>query len=473
MWQIQNPEEPGQLLAWQRYQLDFATSPGFATLASGGWGSGKTAAGLGFIAFNLWRSPPRSTGIAVLPSYPMMKEWLEETFLPAFERVVVGINKDRRVVYLPGGRKMLYRSAHVPKTIQMSNASWCYVDEPHLMKREAWRHIVGRVRKAKSDIRIGLASLPKMGWLSEEFNERSDLQRRCLYFETEQNRHVHQDYVRNLRRVCPASMQDCYLRGRFVPAGGSVYPMFGDGSVIPWRYGPVTMKDGSRTEPVVNLAVDWSPRRPHVLWIQRVPPGARMPGGWATTREVSIVVDEMFPDGRYQPITVKRLCAMAYQRRPYTGLASVDHQPYPLECFVCDPAGKAVQATSGESEIIQAQRYLDGLPSAYLTGQRVMVGVQHVQLALEPMDSHPFLFFAESLRDNPDPCGGYGDPDENRERSVLRAMAGYSFPEEVDGRLPDEPFHDDVFSHACDCVRYHVRYFYPADRLTAEAWTIA
>ena len=139
------------------------------------------------------------------------------------------------------------------------------------------------------------------------------------------------------------------------------------------------------------------------------------------------------------------------------------NQPYPIKWAVVDPAGKAVQSTSGESEINQARKYL-GVPVLFLTGQRIKVGVQHVQLALDPVEGHPFLYFSKSLVDRAvDPV----------ERSVINAMGGYSYPEAKDGKLIDEPVHDDVFSHAADCVRYYVAYFHPVDRLTTEVWSAA
>jgi|GEM_PF-2898547 len=466
MWRIRNPEYPDQLLALQPYQWDFALSESFATGEFGGWGAGKTTSGVGYIAVNAYRAPSRTNHLAVLPSYPMMKEWLEEVLLPAFQDVIIGHNRDRRVIYLPEGKKLLYRSAHIPRAIQMSNVVSVYLDEPHLMKREVFRHIVARARKKGSDIRIGLASLPKIGWLSEEFEGKDDAERRCLHVRTEQNRHNHPDYVRNLKKACPKSMWPCYLGGQFVPMGGTVYAEYGEGHIIAWRYNGrwVVMIDGSHSRPVTNISIDPSGRRPHVTWFQRIPKAAKMPGGWEAKREVSCCIDEIYPDGRYKGITVKRLCEMIKKRK------GPDGEPYKLDCAVVDPASKAFQETGGESVLAQLERYL-GIPVVYLTGQRVVLGVQHVQLALEPSVGHPFLYFSDYLKENPDPCCGYGDPEQNRERSVLKAMPGYSFPEEKDGRLPEEPHHDDIFSHAVDTVRYHVRYFYPEDRLSAEAWS--
>jgi len=139
---------------------------------------------------------------------------------------------------------------------------------------------------------------------------------------------------------------------------------------------------------------------------------------------------------------------------------------------VVDPAGKAREATSGESEVIQAKRHL-GVPILFRHGERIRVGVQHVQLALDPMQGHPFLFFADTLRGNPDPTMGTGVADENASRSVLKAIEGYSYPDAAHGKAPDNPHDDDNYSHAADALRYHIRYYYPEDRLSADVWSAA
>jgi len=414
-------------------------------------------------------SPPGTAGMVLQPTHQLLEEYLQRTLLPSFKKIIVHHDIGRRVIHLPGQRLLYYRSGHVPERIQMSDLTYLLLDEPHLMVRKAFENAVARAREADTRLRILLTTLPKIGWLSEEFEGRDDSERRAMHVRTYDNRFATEQYIRNLRSFCPAHMHACYLEGQFVASGGSVYAMYDEKRhVIPWQFGRyVQMEDGSHSRPVMNYVFDWSPRRPHVLWMQRVPKGARMPGGWVTKREVSICVDEIYPDGKYTPVHVRRLCRIAKARKSPDAMIGA----WPAEEAVCDPAGKAVQATSGESEIIQAQEEL-GVPVNYLYGQRVKVGVSHVQLALDPLDGHPYLFFAESLKHNPDPVCGYGSAQQNKLRSVLKAMPGYSYSETQDGKAPDEPYHDDTFSHAADDVRYHCRFYHPVDRLTAEVWTV-
>jgi hypothetical protein len=337
------------------------------------------------------------------------------------------------------------------------------------MKREIFLNAIARARDTRAEngdaggLRIFLSSLPKIGWLSDEFDGRMDNERAHFKFRTGNNINLPKRYEARIRASCPKGMEACYLEGEFTAAGGNVYNMWKPTThVIPWRMASSALDHTGRRIPTpLSFAIDWSPRRPHVLWFQHLPPGVRMPGNWITQRETSICGDEVYPDGTIQTVILKHLCDKLLRR---------GHAP--MREVVSDPAGKAREATSGESEIIQANRYL-GIPVHSLPGQRVKLGVQHVQLALSPLEGRPYLYFAESLADNPDPTLGYGDPEKNRNRSVLVAMPGYAYPAEKDGAFPDEPHHDDVFSHAVDCVRYHVRWYYPEDLLSVEVRSAA
>lgn len=341
----------------------------------------------------------------------------------------------------------------------MSNLSYVYLDEPHLMSETLFLNAQARAREAGSQLRIGLASLPKIGWLSREFQGRNGEHRRVIHASTEQNKFNHPDYIANMKRACPARMQACYLQGQFIPDGDAVYPEFNrDIHVIPWKYTPeIRNAKDQWTSTEIGYVFDWSPRRPHVLWCQHVPPPVKMPGGWITNKEITVVVDEIYPDGKYTGgVPTVKLCHMAKSRKPRSSSRN-----YPCMWAVCDPAGKAVQSTSGESDIIQAERIL-GVNMLYLFGQRIRIGIQHVKLALEPLEGHPTLFFSDDL---------IKYAVEPKERSVIRSMEGYSYAAQKGSILDDDPDHDDIFSHACDDIRYHQTYFFAEDRLNSEIWS--
>lgn len=413
---------------------------------------------------------PGCKGAIIEPTYALMRDFMRDKFIPAFKPYIIGESKRDNTLFLRNGISVLYLSGHDLRKLEQYELAWLLGDEAGLMKGDLFVRANARVNDPKAGHqRVGFVGTPKMGWLSDTFEGRDDSQRRIIHAKTTDNLANTPEFIEGLYASCPRRLQDAYINGKFVPTGGVVYAEYDPTThIIPWKHTDmVRLANGDVAKPVLNLAVDFSPRRPHVLWIQRVPKGAIMPGGWVTKREVSIVVDEVYPDGQFRAVTIKRL-SRGIRKRPRQDKMG----PWVFSEIVCDPAGKKREATSGESEIIQLQKYLD-VPVLFLHGERIRIGVQHVQLALDPMEGHPFLFFSDYLLHNPDPTMGTGDPDENASRSVLKSLEGYAYEEGKHGKMPDEPYHDDMFSHSMDTVRYHVRFYYPEDRLSIEAWSAA
>lgn len=479
IFESRNPRT-NQAAEYLAHQDEFRFSLARNTGLWGGWRSGKSVGGLGFCEVSM-ACNPGCKGAIIEPDYKMLEEFLEDKFKPAFKHLIVGERKTHNLyrIFMRNGITVYGLSGHNLDKLEQWELAWLFADEAGLMKRDLFLKANARVNDPNAGRqRIGYAGTPRVGWCSEIFSERDDEQRKTIHVNTEANPHLTAEFIKGLYAACPARLKASMIGGQFTAAGGSVYAEFDpDVHGIPWHcwtpsmnaglVGDVEMVDGSYSKPVVNVAIDWAPRRPHVLWIQRVPKYTAMPGGWHTTREVSIVVDEVYPDGRHKSITVQRLCNIIKKRCP-----PGSQKPWPVSEAVVDPAGVAAEATSGESEIIQAKKFLN-LPIMYRHGERVKVGVQHVQLALEPAIGHPFLFFSNALDSNPDPCAGHGNPDDNKERAVKKAMQGYAYPEEKDGKVDDEPHHDHVFSHAADCVRYHERFYYPIDTQSIDTWSAA
>lgn len=431
--------------------VDFAYSRADHTGYFGGWGSGKTVAGVVFLAACVETSPPNSAHVAIFPTYSMLKQWLIEAALPILGGSVLRYDGGSNTLLMRDGKRIVCMSGHEPTKIQATNASSVYMDEAHLMSEGVWHHAIARARKKGSKIRVGLTSLPKLGWLSDKFNGKNDASYRAMHVRTEDNPYVDAGYVERLKRGCPKRMWPAYLEGQFVATGGVVYPEFErNRHIIPW---PATA--GAR-RPVIGLGTDISMRRPHVIWFERVPVGTLMPGGWLTDREVSVAVDEIYPDGEYRAWTIERLAEAIKRRSRETGYI-------PSEVII-DPAGlqRGLHASGpgvNQSTVTMLQEALQ-IPIGYRTGERVRVGIQHVQLALDPSVGHSYLFFSDKLLEPKD--------DEltlytQRSRSVIPSLEAYSYEEDRRGRLADEPFHDDLASHACDALRYWVRHSYAMD----------
>lgn len=458
--------EGRRLLAPQPYQWDFATSAAEVTGLFGGWGSGKTYAGLEFINVCLMTNPPGSVGVVVLPTFAHMEEWLRDAFRPAFSNVIEGESVKGRCFYLPGGRKILYRSAHDPRSIQVSNASWIYMDEPHLMDGSIFIHVLARARRRGSRIRVGLTTLPRMGWLSDEFMSDDYLgqgtnDRRRIHAATAWNRFLEPGYSARLKSACPRRMWPCYLGGQFVAAGGSVYPEFDRRvHVVPWEWSSwVPMGGGHRRPTPVNYVFDWSVRKPHVLAVQRCPAGAVLPSGKASMHPFDVVIDEAYPDGELKGWTTQALCRMARRRaedREYLDA---------IDCALQDIAGEGLQSTSGESDAVQARRVL-GVPVVGMES-RIKVGVDHVRLALEPFEGEPRLYISDRLLKEP-----FDASKKRRGRGIVYALEGYGYPDRKRLSGDEDPVKDGTYDHACDCIRYQQIYFHRQDRLSAHVRAI-
>ena len=460
---IQNPFEPGKALGLDPYQLPIAFPEAFTTFAAGGWRSGKTVAGLVFCTQMVVANPGRSgawtTGLVVFPTEKILFEFRDLLLKPALGSMISDEDRGQGVVYFRNGSRMVFLSGHIPERIEWYTAGWAYGDEIGLMKDTLLPRLTARLSDANCPVKkILFTGVPYTGWLKREFDGKDDSNRKIVHIRTTDNPHLEKDYVEKLRASCPKRMADCYINGQFVAEGDVVWPEFQRPiHVIPWSYSPqVRDRTGRMVAVEVGLSIDWSPRKPSVGFIAHVPPNVQLAPGLVTERETAVVVDQLYPPGQHSGgVTNAHLCALAKGR-----IAKATGKPYPLAWAVCDPAGKALQSTSGESDIIQAERNLK-LPILFKHGQRVKVGVQHVKLALEPLVGKPFLYFSQDLIDR---------VEEPHERSVISAMENYAYPKEKNGRLDDEPEHDDVYSHAADWVRYHQTYFYASDEMESRIW---
>lgn len=413
-------------------QYEFQTSESYATFFAGGWGSGKSLALVNWLMHRAAANPPGTTGMVIMPTYELMQSMIETLLLPAWMYVVQGRSVAQRCIYLPGNRRLLYRSGHVPERIEFYNLAYAGLDEAGLMDRSIFYRIAARVRDPAASCRqIGITGTPLWGWLQDEFQDRNDADRRIIHAKTADNIHLDAEYLRTLRDACPRRLQSCYIEGDFVPPGDVVYAEYD-----PHKH----IIDYKPTGGAVLCAVDWSPRTPHVLFAERLTDGKSM-----------VVFDEIVA----ADLTVKKLCALIKQRG------------YALREFCCDPAGAAVEATSGTDQITEAQIEL-GIRAVYRrdhAGRSVINGINHVRNMLEPLDGQPRLFFARAL----DLKTKAIQERHLRQRCVLEAIIAYAY-KPLDGRVRtalDIPIKDGVTDHAMDCLRYLAVNYFPQARLLA------
>jgi len=451
---LRNPQAPDNTLslAATPHQEAFAMTRADVTYLAGGWGSGKSIAGLAFCAISA-AANPGCTGLVVLPTHKLMREFVNTMIRPAMRDMIVGESKQDSAIHLLGGGRIVYLSGHTIERLEMYNAAWAYVDEAGLLKRDVLPRAMARLRDNRARlVRLGLSGTPHWGWLKDEFDGQDSKERRIIHAKTMDNPHNEPTYYDRMLAQCPARMREAYLNGHFVAPGGGVYSEFDlEKHVTPYDY---------RTDCPVVAAIDWSPRTPHVLFLQLLPAGARVtpmgpplellqPGHQYAA---AAVVDELVLDGAIMAVTTQKLGQ------------EIRARGYPLMEFVCDPAGRSVEASSGRDQV-RIMRELLGVYSRFrldAPGRLIANGVDMVRCMLEPEVDHiPRLYISQEVAERAATL-----PDHLRARSVVNALPGYSYSPIKDGKAVDlDPVKDGVTDHAADCIRYVAANYFPVARL--------
>jgi len=444
-WILRNPENPTEPLAMRENQWPVAYSDSFATFAAGGWGSRKTWSGLGFIDESSWINPG-CDGLIGAPTYKLLRELINNKVKPAMQDAIIGESKQDEVIYLTGGRRIIYFTFHNPERLEMYTAAWAYLDEIALANQSIFTRTVARLRDSRATrLRLLVSGVPHWTpWLRDEFEGRDDGKRRILRLRTDDNTDLHPDAAQNLRESTSARMAPCHLEGQWVPPGGSVYPEVDEKRhAIPWVF------SGSLSSCV---ALDWSPRTPHALFYQLLPEGFEIKKGIRLKKRnpawqyAGVVFHrEYFPNGIEQAITTEALWRGG------------NDQGYPITIALGDPAGMATEATSGLDQIFIAKKVLQVPKIVYTTNPRlrnIQNGIEHVHALLDPIDGPPAMYFSTDLLK------------EQRSRGCWNALHSYSYPDVKEGKGVDSnPVKDGISDHACDLIRYVAVNHFPILRL--------
>jgi len=431
---LRNPKT-GDPLVMRENQKPFVMSPYFMTFGAGGWGSRKTWAGLGFIEQSIWMNPG-CDGIFMAPIARFVREILYNLIRPALGPLVTGETRQDNILHLATGGRIIGLSAHDPQMLEHYTAAWAYIDEAAAMKEEIFAKMAGRVRDERAKhLRIGLTSVPYWCWLRDKFEGQTALDRTIMRLRTDDNTDLHPDAARHIRESTTARMAPCHLDGQWVTPGGTVHPGFGERNLIDWPEPVPTLLTG--------VVLDWSPRAPHATFFQVIPAGTKVKHLGRVNRLSVVIFDEIY-DFPEDPVTTPRLCSYVKAKR------------YPLKQAIGDPAGKAVEATSGLSSRNQAQDALRlpiEQPPKNLSGKAARI--EHVNLALEPLAGAPTLYVARHMANDQHP------------RAMVPSFRAYSYPKDKEGKpLSNIPNEDGITEHGMDTVQYLVSVVLPTyDRI--------
>jgi hypothetical protein len=151
-------------------QLEFWRSDARIRAFIGGLGSGKTRAG----AIEILRQPAGSLGIVVAPTYRVLQDATQRTFLErchkaqdAGVKLIAAHHEARQETRLVNGTTILWRSATEPDRLRGINAGWAWVDEAASIDHEVWLVLLGRLRRAPERAWITTTPVGAQHWTAK------------------------------------------------------------------------------------------------------------------------------------------------------------------------------------------------------------------------------------------------------------------------------------------------------------------
>jgi len=220
----------------QAFVYSNETFPAFV----GGFGSGKTAAGIARL-MRLKRYCPGQDVAYYLPTYPLIEDIAFQRFPALFERHGIGykLNQQKAVMETDLGR-IIFRNMEQPDRIVGYEVAHSMVDEldtlPIDKARSVWNKIIARNRQKAVTVNgksvrntVGVVTTPEGFRFVYERWVKNHAPGYALYkARTSDNAaNLPIDYIDNLRNTYSSSLLAAYLEGEFVNlTAGSVYAEF-------------------------------------------------------------------------------------------------------------------------------------------------------------------------------------------------------------------------------------------------------
>lgn len=220
-------------------QTAFANSTSQFPAFVGGFGSGKTQAGM-MRAMRLKFAYPKQDVAYYLPTYDLVRMIGYPRFQAMLEsaRIKFRLNKSEHTLAIAGKGMLIFRTLDNPDRIVGYEVADSVVDELDTLKtedaRRAWQQIIARNRQKKPDgslNTVAAATTPEgFKFVYEQWAKNKlegdgyDLIRASTYSNA---RNLPAGYIDSLKRSYPAQLIAAYLEGQFVNlTSGAVYPDF-------------------------------------------------------------------------------------------------------------------------------------------------------------------------------------------------------------------------------------------------------
>lgn len=203
----------------------------------GGFGSGKTAAGL-MRTLKLKFQHPAQDVAYYLPTYDLVRMIGYPRFSEVLTnaRMKFSLNKAEHVLTIKGKGRVIFRTLDNPDRIVGYEVADSIVDELDTLKQadaeHAWRQVIARNRQKKSDgslNTVAVATTPEgFRFVYDRWAKAPEHGYRLIRASTYSNaRNLPDGYIDSLRRSYPPQLIAAYLEGQFVNlTAGAVYPDF-------------------------------------------------------------------------------------------------------------------------------------------------------------------------------------------------------------------------------------------------------
>ena len=220
-----------------RPQHDFVNAPEAFPAFVGGFGSGKTDAGIRR-AMRLKFAYPKQDVAYYLPTYDLVRMigYPRFTGLLHAANIKHKLNKSDHVIDIAGKGQIIFRTMDNPERIVGYEVADSVVDELDTLKRDdaehVWRQIIARNRQKKPDGKlntVGVATTPEgFKFVYDRWQKEPTEGYRLIRASTYSNeRNLPAGYIDSLKRSYPANLINAYINGQFVNLNsGAVYPDF-------------------------------------------------------------------------------------------------------------------------------------------------------------------------------------------------------------------------------------------------------
>lgn len=218
-------------------QADFVHANDDFPAFVGGFGSGKTAAGV-LRALRLKYAYPGQNLAYYLPTYDLVRMIGYPRFTEILTNAGVkhSLNKSEHVLSIKGKGAVIFRTLDNPDRIVGYEVADSIVDELDTLKladaERAWNQIIARNRQKKPDgarNTVGVATTPEgFRFVYERWRKNPTDGYRLIRASTYSNaRNLPAGYIDSLKRSYPAQLINAYIEGEFVNlTSGAVYPDF-------------------------------------------------------------------------------------------------------------------------------------------------------------------------------------------------------------------------------------------------------